>query len=75
MPYYQFENENFEKINSILKTLNIILSSVATIKNENIAYDSIGGVALRFTKNGSFKIEVTDFISKNIDKASKHHCF
>jgi hypothetical protein len=70
MPYYYFENENFEKISLALNTPHIIISSVATIKDSNILYDSIGGIAVKFEKKGYFDIKSIDFISKNISGSS-----
>ncbi|SNZ11218.1 Uncharacterized conserved protein, contains FIST_N domain [Persephonella hydrogeniphila] len=70
MPYYHFENESLEKINSGLNTPHIIISSVATIKDKYILYDSIGGVAIKFKKKGYFDIKSLDFISKDISASS-----
>lgn len=71
MPYKYFENQYFDLINEAVYPVdNVLISSVATLKDEEIAYNSIGGVAVRFEKNGNIVIKSKNAITRDIKRST-----
>jgi len=71
MPYNYFEDKNFNLINEAVNSVeNVIISTVATVKDDQLIYNSIGGVALKFEKNGKISIKSKNDISQNIKSSA-----
>jgi len=71
MPYNYFEDESYKLINKVIHPVeNVIISTVATVKNDRLVYNSIGGVALRFERNGKVSLKNKNHISKNIKNSA-----
>ena len=71
MPYNYFEGQNLKLINeAVYPVENVIISTVATVKDDQLVYNSIGGVALKFEKNGKILTKSKNDISQNIKSSA-----
>lgn len=71
MPYKYFEDKNFKLINEAVHPVEtIIISTVATVKDDQLIYNSIGGVALKFKKDGNVTVKSKNNISRDIKSSA-----
>ena len=70
-PYTFFESKEFHVLHSaVRKTKCVAVSSVGTIKGSSLVYNSYGGIAVKFTKNGNILINTKENISKTVKESA-----